>query len=58
MGWFCRGFGFGEIEHAYSLGLQTGKPVAEIFAMRTSGMGWGQIEAQLNPKPARPKKKP
>ncbi len=58
MGWFCRGFGFGEIEHAYSLSLQTGKPVAEIFAMRTSGMGWGQIEAQLNPKPDKPKKKP
>lgn len=47
MGWFCQGFGFGEIDHAYSLSLQTGVPVEEIFAMRTSGLGWGEIKKLL-----------
>ncbi len=48
MGWFCRGFGFGEIDQAYSLSLQYGIPVADIFAMRAGGMGWGQIKKQLS----------
>jgi hypothetical protein len=48
MGWFCRGFGFGEIDQAYSLSLQYGIPVADIFAMRAGGMGWGQIKHQLS----------
>jgi hypothetical protein len=47
MSWFCQGFGFGEIDHAYSLSLQSGVPVAEIFAMKSSGMGWGEIKKQL-----------
>lgn len=58
MGWFCRGFGFGEIEKAYSLSLQTAIPVESIFAMRSSGLGWGQIEAQLGAKPNAPPDKP
>jgi hypothetical protein len=56
MGWFCQGFGFGEIDLAYSLSLQSGKPVAEIFAMRRSGLGWGEIKKQLDPKPLKTKK--
>jgi hypothetical protein len=52
MGWFCQGFGFGEIDLAYSLSLQSGKPVAEIFAMKQSGMGWGVIKKQLQSQPA------
>ncbi len=51
--WFCQGFGFGEIDKAYGLSLQTSTPVAQIFAMRASGMGWGQIEAQLMSKPGK-----
>ena len=47
MGWFCQGFGFGEIEHAYSLSLESGTPVADIFAMRSSGMGWDEIRKAL-----------
>ena len=43
MEWFCKGFGFGEIDLAYSLSLENGKPVSEIFTMRVSGMGWGQV---------------
>jgi hypothetical protein len=50
MGWFCSGFGFGEIDLAYSLSLESGVPVADIFAMRDAGMGWGQIKADLKPK--------
>lgn len=72
MGWFCQNFGFGEIDLAYSLSQQSGKPVAEIFAMRRTGLGWGEIKKQLagsNPQPgngnppgkgpkAKPTKKP
>ena len=47
MEWFCSGFGFGEIERAYDLSLETGTPVNEIFALRQSGLGWGQIREQL-----------
>jgi hypothetical protein len=48
MGWFCQGFGFGEIDHAYSLSkevLANGVtlPVDQIFAMKSGGMGWGNI---------------
>ncbi len=57
MGWFCQyHLGFGEIDEGYSLSLQTGKPAAEIFSMRLSGMGWGEIKQALleknNPKPS------
>ncbi len=52
MDWFCQGHGFGEIDLAYSLSEEysttdIAMPVDEIFAMRSSGMGWGQIEQQL-----------
>jgi hypothetical protein len=44
MKWFCQHYGFGEIDLAYSLSRQSGKPVEEIFAMRASGIGWGEIK--------------
>ncbi len=47
MGWFCQRFGFGEIELAYSLSGQHGIPVEQIFAMRSTGSGWGQIKKEL-----------
>jgi hypothetical protein len=55
MSWFCQGFGFGEIDLAYSLSLESGVPVEQIFAMRRSGMGWGEIKQQLAPKPPKDK---
>lgn len=57
MGWFCRNNGFGEIDLAYQLSAQFGKPVEEIFAMRESGQGWGQIRQELEGK-VKPTKKP
>ncbi|MFO7623371.1 MAG: FecR domain-containing protein [Anaerolineales bacterium] len=45
--WFCDGIGFGEIDLAYSLSQQAGVPVADIFAMRRSGLGWGDIMLRL-----------
>ena len=54
MQWFCQGFGFGEIDLAYSLSRQTGVAVAEIFALRGTGMGWGEIMQQLGVLPAGP----
>ncbi len=58
MGWFCQRFGFGEIDLAYGLSQQTGVPVVEIFDMRKSGMGWGEIKKQLTQGTPKPKKKP
>jgi hypothetical protein len=49
MSYFCKGFGFGEIDQAYSLSLTSGKSVSEILSMRNSGLGWGQIRQQLEP---------
>ena len=49
--WFCQGFGFGEIDQAYSLRDQ-GFQVDEIFAMRASGQSWGEIKQNLSSNPA------
>jgi len=48
MSWHCMGFGFGEMAKAYALAMATaGTPnaptAAAIFALRQSGLGWGQI---------------
>jgi hypothetical protein len=51
MDWFCNGFGFGEVNRAYSLSLTKDMPVEDIFAMREDGLGWGQIKKQLGVKP-------
>jgi hypothetical protein len=56
MGWFCQGFGFGEIDLAYGLSRDTGVPVASIFDMRRSGLGWGEIKQQLTGSTPRPTK--
>ncbi len=53
IGWFCSGFGFGEIRQAYELSRESGRSAAEIFAMRRSGLGWGQIKKQLGGGPDR-----
>ena len=67
MDWFCKGFGFGEIDLAYELSYASGIPVSEIFRMRSDGMGWGNIKAavstQITPSPkpinnAKPTPKP
>lgn len=50
MGWFCQKNGFGEIDLIYTLSLETNVPVEEIFAMRNSGMGWGEVKKALDPK--------
>ncbi len=47
MGWFCQGYGFGEIDLAYSLSQATGMAPAEIFEMRSAGAGWGEIKKTL-----------
>jgi hypothetical protein len=62
MGWFCQHNGFGEIDLAYSLSRETKKPVKDIFAMRQSGEGWGNIKKELqdevvvSPTPKKPVK--
>ncbi len=47
MGLFCKGFGFGEIEKAFSLSAATGAPIEQILGWRSSGLGWGEIEKIL-----------
>jgi hypothetical protein len=47
MGWFCQGFGFGNIKIAYGLSGDFGVPVEEVFAMKSGGMGWGRIRQAL-----------
>lgn len=63
MGWFCSGYGFGEIDLAYGWSVEYGIPVTEIFAMREAGEGWGNIKKYLEenvitptPKPTKEKK--
>lgn len=55
MGWFCQGYGFGEIDLVYGLSQEYGVPVTEIFAMSEAGEGWGNIkkyfEEQITPTP-------
>lgn len=57
MGWFCQGYGFGEIRHAYSISSQVDVPVEEVFDQREAGFGWGQIRKHyglIGPGSARP----
>lgn len=49
MGWFCQHYGFGEIDLAYTLSRDSGQPVATIFALRASGVGWGNVKKQVEP---------
>lgn len=48
MEWFCKGFGFGEIDLAYGLSQSSGVVVSQIFSMRSGGMGWGNIKKELS----------
>jgi hypothetical protein len=46
MGWFCQGYGFGEIDQVYS--LRSGDlSVEAIFASRSMGQGMGEIKQDL-----------
>jgi len=58
MGWFCQGYGFGEIDQAYGLSGQSGQPVTHIFELRKSGLGWGEIKKQVGQGGGKPPKKP
>jgi len=44
IGWFCKGYGFGEISHAYEISKLKDVLVEEVFDLRASGMGWGKIK--------------
>ena len=47
MGWYCMGFGFGEVKLAYSMGAQYGVEPALLFSRRIGGEGWGAIKQDL-----------
>ncbi len=52
MGWHCRGFGFGEIAKAYLLDEFGDFSVEDVFNLRLSGVGWGEIMKQANVSPS------
>lgn len=58
IGWFCAGFGFGEVDLAYGLSRDSGTAVAEIFEMRRQGLGWGEIMQLLGVRPGPPPPEP
>jgi hypothetical protein len=58
MGWFCSGYGFGEIDLAYGLAVQYSVPVEDVFSLRSSGMGWGQIKRYYEETPPTPTENP
>ncbi|UCE00354.1 MAG: FecR domain-containing protein [Chloroflexota bacterium] len=48
MDWFCNyRYGFGEIDLMLGLSVKYELPVEEVFSLRQSGLGWGQIKRQL-----------
>jgi hypothetical protein len=57
MGWFCKGFGFGEIDYVYTLAQQNNVTVDDIFAMKEKGKAWGQVKQELEEK-VKPTQKP
>ncbi|MBN1146943.1 MAG: hypothetical protein JXA78_06795 [Anaerolineales bacterium] len=48
MGWFCQGYGFGEIKLAYTIAGTGAATVEELFAERANGKGWGAIMKDHN----------
>ncbi len=47
IGWFCQGYGMGEIMLALQTSQKTGLPPAELLAMKTEQGGWGQVWQNL-----------
>lgn len=47
MGFFCNGFGFGEIMLALQTHQMNGEGITSMLDLRKSGQGWGQIWQEL-----------
>lgn len=47
LGWYCQGWGSGQIALAYMISQETGVPVADLFAMREAGKNWKEILVEL-----------
>ena len=56
IGWFCKGYGFGEIKLAYTIAAATGVSVQDIFTQRGNGNGWGNIMKENGYKNGKPPK--
>lgn len=46
-GWFCQGYGFGQIMLALQTSKVTTVPAAEVLQMKTETGGWGQVWHEL-----------
>lgn len=47
-GWFCDGFGWGQVMLALQTGEITGEDPESLLELRRGGSGWGQIWHELN----------
>jgi hypothetical protein len=47
-GWFCEGFGWGQIKHSLQTAKLAGANPADLLDARRNGQGWGQIWQGLN----------
>ena len=52
-GYWCDGFGIGEIKKALTWAELTGVDAQTLFDMKKQGMGWGQIAKQLGIHPGK-----
>ncbi len=43
LGWYCRGYGLGEIGLAYRISRVANVTVDDVFAQRLNGLDWGKI---------------
>lgn len=43
LGWYCQGWPLWEVTLAYTVNMETGVAVADLFAMRERGMTWHEI---------------
>jgi len=48
MGYFCNGYGFGEIMLALQTHQANGEEITSMLALRKSGHGWGQIWQEMD----------
>ncbi len=54
MGWFCAGFGFGDINQAYRIANETEASVPQLLGAVQVGLSWEQIATVMGVSPIDP----
>jgi hypothetical protein len=52
MGWFCAGFGFGDIQRGLRMNAETGWKLVEILPLLREGMEWEAIQIKVGASPS------